>query len=234
MTIRPGVLSYRGGLSPARMHAHHSVQVLIARQGEFVVSDAAGTKVPCRAAVIPADVAHAVPRGVANGEMVHLAAESEDGVELCRSLGRSRCAAAWVAAGSALVEDLGDDEWWADGLPYARSNVRHPALASALRLLPELIEAGPVRLRETACAVGVSESRLSHLFSEEIGLAFRPYVRWLRMSRAIDRIALGHSLTDAAHAAGFFDDAQFARVCDTTFGLSPALLMREMRLSVES
>lgn len=237
MTIRPGVLSYRGGLSAAAMHAHHSVQVLIARRGEFIVSDSAGTELGCRAVVIPADVDHALLQGVAEGEMVHLAAESEDGIEVSRTVPRPRSAEAWAAAGDALVSGLNAGEWWADGLPYVRSPVkpmRHPALTSALCLLPDLIAAGPVRLREVACAVGLSESRLSHLFSAEMGLAFRPYVRWLRVSRAIDKIALGYNLTDSAHAAGFFDGAHFTRVCNKTFGMSPAILIKEMAFRVDS
>ncbi|WP_433654531.1 helix-turn-helix transcriptional regulator [Nocardia sp. CA-128927] len=237
MTIWPGVLAYRGGLSPAKTHAHHSVQVLIARRGEFVVADALGTEVACRATVIPADVAHAVLQGVVDGEMVHLAAESDDGVELSRTVRRPAFAGAWAEAGAALLVDLDEGQWWADGLPYARSTVkpmRHPALAAALHLLPELIAAGPVRLRDVAVSVDLSESRLAHLFSAELGLAFRPYVRWLRMSRAIDQIALGQTLTDAAHAAGFFDGAHFTRVCNKTFGLSPAVLISEMTFATDS
>ncbi|MFI9407828.1 helix-turn-helix transcriptional regulator [Nocardia sp. NPDC052316] len=231
MTIRPGVLSYRGGLSPAKMHAHHSVQVLIARRGEFIMADAGATIVTCPAAVIPADTAHEMVQGVVNGEMVQLAAESADGVELSRTVAQPGSAESWAAAGAALIAELGENDWWADGLPYAKPGpaaMRHPALTAALRRLPDLIAAGPVRLRDVAAAVDVSESRLGHLFTAEIGLPFRPYVRWLRMSRAIDHIALGHTLTDAAHTAGFYDGAHFTRVCTKTFGLSPAILIREM------
>ncbi|MBF6329230.1 helix-turn-helix transcriptional regulator [Nocardia transvalensis] len=219
------------------MHAHHSVQVLVARRGEFVLSDSAGADVVCLAAVIPADAAHAMTQGVEEGEMVHLAPESDDGSALSRSVARPESAAAWVDAGVALAARLGEDEWWADGLPYVRSTVRprrHPAVTAAARLLPDLLEAGPVRLRDVSCQVGLSESRLAHLFSEEIGLPFRPYVRWLRMCRAVDLIAAGHSLTDAAHAAGFFDAAHLTRVSNKTFGLSPAALISEMQFKLDS
>ncbi|WP_194837043.1 helix-turn-helix transcriptional regulator [Nocardia sp. XZ_19_369] len=237
MTIRPGVLSYRGGLSPAKMHAHHSVQVLIARRGEFIVADADATMVTCPAAVIPADAAHEMVQGVVDGEMVQLAAESADGIELSRTVAQPESAEAWAAAGATLLAGLGENRWWADGLPYAKPTaaaMRHPALTAAVRRLPELVAAGPVRLRDVAAAVGVSESRLGHLFSAETGLPFRPYVRWLRMSRAIDHIALGHTLTDAAHTAGFYDGAHFTRVCTKTFGLSPAILISEMTFSADS
>lgn len=237
MIIRPGVLAYRGGLSPAGMHAHHSVQVLIARQGDFVVSDRSGTELACRAAVIPADIGHAMIRGMAAGEMVHLVPESADGIALIRTVARPSAAAAWAAAGAALVAGLGENQWWAEGLPYVTRTTeprRHPALTSALRLLPDLVEAGPVRLRDVAHKVGLSESRLAHLFSAEIGLPFRPYVRWLRMRRAIDFVAAGHPLTDAAHLAGFFDGAHLTRVCITTFGLPPAILVSQTRFRLDS
>ncbi|MGV9616652.1 helix-turn-helix transcriptional regulator [Nocardia xishanensis] len=100
--------------------------------------------------------------------------------------------------------------------------VRHPAVAEVLRLLPERISAGPVRLAELARAVHLSESRLAHVFSAELGLPFRPYLRWLRMQRAAELLAAGHSLTEVAHQAGFADSAHLTRVCRSMFGAPPS------------
>lgn len=101
----------------------------------------------------------------------------------------------------------------------------HPALRQAVAVLPTMLDHS-VHLGQLAAAVGISASRLGHLFSDELGLPFRPYVRWARLQRAIDHARNGGTLTDAAHAAGFADSAHLTRVSHEMFGLAPSLLAR--------
>ncbi|WP_218024491.1 helix-turn-helix transcriptional regulator [Nocardia lijiangensis] len=124
--------------------------------------------------------------------------------------------ASWVR--SALASES-EKEWLRVG---TGETVRHPAVAEVLRLLPECLSAGPVRLAELARAVHLSESRLAHVFSAELGIPFRPYLRWLRVQRAAELIAAGQSLTDVAHGAGFADSAHLTRVCRSMFGAPPS------------
>ncbi len=81
-----------------------------------------------------------------------------------------------------------------------------------------------------ACAalagVHLSPSRLRHLFVEQTGLAFKTYMLWLRLVRALDLYASGVSLTQAAHEAGFSDSAHFSRIFKRTFGLPATTLAR--------
>ncbi|WP_282781747.1 helix-turn-helix transcriptional regulator [Nocardia sp. CC201C] len=105
----------------------------------------------------------------------------------------------------------------------------HPALRRALALLPGMLD-GPVRLRDLAEAVGISASRLGHLFAEEVGMGFPPYLRWARLRHAMEHARLGGTLTTAAHAAGFADSAHLTRVCHEMFGLAPSELVRRVAL----
>jgi AraC-like DNA-binding protein len=100
----------------------------------------------------------------------------------------------------------------------------HPAVEAAIAVIPALLPAGPVRLRAVADAVHLSPSRLAHLFSAHVGIPLRPYVRWLRLRRAIDRVAAGETLTAAAHTAGFTDGPHFTRAFRRTFGNAPSEL----------
>ena len=74
--------------------------------------------------------------------------------------------------------------------------------------------------------VFLSPSRLRHLFVEQTGLAFKTYVLWLRLQRALRAYADGANLTEAAHAAGFADSAHFSRTFKRTFGLPATTLER--------
>jgi AraC-like DNA-binding protein len=79
-----------------------------------------------------------------------------------------------------------------------------------------------VSVREAAAAAGLSASHFQHLFSREVGVPFRRYRAWQRLRAAIREVAGGNSLTAAAHAAGFADQAHFTRSFRRTFGAPPS------------
>lgn len=68
----------------------------------------------------------------------------------------------------------------------------------------------------------LSESRLLHLFKEQMGLPIRNYILWYRLKVAIEQAMQGLSLTQAAHLAGFSDQAHFSRSCISMIGLPPS------------
>lgn len=76
-------------------------------------------------------------------------------------------------------------------------------------------------LAETARRVSLSESRLTHLFSEQLGISPRHWRRWLLMRRALFALYTGQSATRAAHFAGFADAAHLSRTCRIVTGATP-------------
>lgn len=98
---------------------------------------------------------------------------------------------------------------------------RHPSIDAALARLPDLVGEGRVEVDQLAAEVGLSVSRLTHVFSDEIGTPIRSYVRWLRLVNATEQLANGASITQAAHEAGFADGPHFTRTFRAMFGLAP-------------
>ena len=84
----------------------------------------------------------------------------------------------------------------------------------------------PLSLASASQGIYLSPSRLRHLFVEQTGLAYKTYVLWLRLVRAVSVYAEGATLTEAAHEAGFTDSAHFSRVFKRTFGLPATTLTR--------
>jgi AraC-like DNA-binding protein len=76
-------------------------------------------------------------------------------------------------------------------------------------------------LAEVAC---LSESRLLHLFKEEMGLPIRNYILWLRLQIVIELILEGDSLTTASYKAGFSDQAHMTRTFSRMIGVPPSLI----------
>ena len=81
-----------------------------------------------------------------------------------------------------------------------------------------------LNLAGAARIAGLSPSRMSHLFVEQTGLAFKTYLLWIRLTRAVGLMARGDNLTDVAHSAGFSDSAHFSRTFRRMFGIAPASL----------
>jgi AraC-like DNA-binding protein len=79
-----------------------------------------------------------------------------------------------------------------------------------------------ITLADIADVVHLSPERFRHLFMEETGVRFRPYVLWLRMKVALAAYTAGSNLTDAAQTAGFADSAHFSRTFKRMFGV-PAI-----------
>jgi AraC family transcriptional regulator len=78
----------------------------------------------------------------------------------------------------------------------------------------------PVSLVDAAAHVGLSSGRARHLFVESTGLPFRTYLLWMRLNRAVELFAVGSTLTEAAHGAGFSDSSHLSRTFRRMFGIA--------------
>lgn len=87
-----------------------------------------------------------------------------------------------------------------------------------------------VSVKEMAASVKLSESRFSHLFSEQLRVPVRRYVLWLRLRDAIHLLASGVSLTATAHEAGFADSAHLTRTFRQMLGIAPSSLIKHSSL----
>lgn len=82
---------------------------------------------------------------------------------------------------------------------------------------------------DLAKEVYLSESRLAHLFKDEIGVPLRRYLLWLKLKDAIELVPNSSSFTEAAHTAGFSDAAHMARTCREQFGIDLSNLFKHSR-----
>lgn len=75
-----------------------------------------------------------------------------------------------------------------------------------------------------ATQVGLSESRLMHLFSAQLGGSMRQYILWLKVRYALQLWIEGHSLIDVAFEAGFSDQAHYTRTLRRMVDFAPSIL----------
>lgn len=236
--LRPGVLAFNGSIGTTGAHAHHAVQIITATTA-LTVLDAHGARHTGTKVVVPADAPHRIEVGAEEGTVVFLEPESTLG----RSAHLRAVNSGWAVTPAltqtrrrplaAVVTDLVEHlvpAPAADDVPPPR----HPAVIHALQVLPELVAAGPVTGTGLAARVGLSASRLTHLFTEQVGIPLRRYVLWSRLQIAITRVRAGDDLTGAAHGAGFADSAHLTRTTREMFGLPPSVLSRHVSWDLDS
>ncbi|WP_228001256.1 helix-turn-helix transcriptional regulator [Nocardia australiensis] len=227
--LRAGVLAFYGPIGVTELHAHNAVQI-VATQTPIVVVDASGIRHHGTHVIVPADAPHRIAAGAERGTAIYLDPETAAGAaadhrahaygwaDSTHSLPADPASVGLAEAVAEVVHDLQHDT---EG---SAPTGQHAVVNEAMRMLPALVRDGPVRGADVARRLGVSGSRLTHLFTEQVGIPLRPYILWLRLHMAVTRVRSGDDLADAAIAAGFADCTQFTRTCRRTFGLAPSAL----------
>ncbi len=189
-------LVYAGPVGSTELHAHHAFQIVLAVEHPLLLGPAEEVPAPCNLAVIPPDAPHVILAPSPFVVLVYVDPDGPAGRRLRELVVPHASAEAWRQVAEAQLVGLSAPapQTWteADGLAShivsrlapraARPRPVHPAITRVLRGLPDLLD-GPIRLEELAAQAGISPGRLSHLFTETVGIPLRPYVRWLRLQR---------------------------------------------------
>lgn len=234
--LRPGVLAFSGAIGPTDTHTHHAVQAILADTA-VAMADQHGAPQRGTRLVIPADTAHRIDTGAGAGVIVFLDPDTTAG-RSAHLAGRTAWNQPTLLAHRALPTTplpaiAAEVVAHFDQAPTTVGGPRHPAVTAALRQLRGMVPAGPVRTGDVAARIGWSTARLTHLFTDQVGLPLRRYVLWLRLMTASRAVADGADLTAAAHAAGFADSAHLTRTCRAMFGLAPSALYYTVELIVD-
>ncbi len=210
-------------------HSHHAVQVILSEHPQPLWTAEAGW-LDVRGAVIGPELPHQLGTHGEPVRLLYIEPHSHSGRRLMaagrglRVLGDEECAAALQALTRAASPDVALADALApattEGLPLKGD----PDIEAWIAALPVALPDG---LTAETCAqqLHLSRSRFLHRFSAHTGLPLRPYLRWRRLLLAMREVMQGHSLTEAAHAAGFADAAHFSRTFRRHFGLVPSALV---------
>lgn len=235
-----GHFMYLGRFEDVAEHAHHALQITFNRNGRFRMG-ADGSSVECSGAIIGADRIHQLLSSA--DSQVHLWIDKEstaatmisaqhlktEDIKILDDPVVERLQACMLVPGN----DLGSCEQasavYGKIISVLGGYFGHPGepldprIVSTLNLLREKYLSQKLSIGDIARHVCLSESRLIHLFTEQVGIPLRRYVLWMRLLTAFRMAAQGEqSLTQAAHGAGFSDSAHLSRTSRSMFGVTPS------------
>jgi len=245
------IVLWRGGSlwigqagEPTDFHSHHAIQISFSfSEGGMRFRRPGGNWNTYHAAIIAAHQPHEFE---ARGEfvaMIFVEPESRDGRalhQLCLGEGISSLAygtlelelAALAAAyqGCDLDSELVSHARFVIAKLAATNTVPVVSLDKRIEHAMELMReriGETVLLADIADASSLSPDRFRHLFIEQTGMRFRPYMLWLRIEIALTALASGKNLTEASYVGGFADSAHFSRTFKHMFGIAPSSFQHE-------
>lgn len=238
----PGRALYVGLAADTAVHAHHAIQLCVGLGGNLRLRGS--PRAAWREhglALVPPDRSHQLDgRGVLLA-LVYVDPEADDGRLLATSAAHADCGLHtcedFESVRAGLRNCAGavcDPAHAADAVDALLTGItprhvpRRALDARIARVLGHVRSGFGFRLpaAEAASLVRLSSHRFQHLFRDDTGIPFRRYLLWLRLVAAVETIAGGASLTDAAHAAGFADSAHLSRTFRRMFGLSPSMMAK--------
>jgi len=228
------------------LHAHAATAVLFAVDGPFGLRVAGGRFEAVEHAVVSAGCRHELDCGEMRVGVVHLAPGALAHARLCDHLGLDRAVShhrlATPPRGRVELEaifegELGGAELaaWMDTRvgPTARRHARDRRVEAVVQRLVRAPQNEP--LDALAAGVGLSASRLQHLFRAELGITPRQLRTWQRLQTVARRVSEGDDLTRAAIEAGFVDSAHLSHAFRRFLGIAPSrVLSRQARVHVHA
>lgn len=219
LALGPHWLLYAGAVGPTAEHRHHAVQVIAATNRVTVTIRS--EPVTSGLIVVPADVPHQIIDGTLNATVLFIDADALPTTLPAPPASLSEAIADPDQVTYTDVLRTAEAMLSAIGAPAASRPKLSNEVEAAIQLLDRDLAATAARL---ARHVGLSPGELSRRFSREVGIPFRSYRRWRRLLLAVEALAQGANLTDAAHSAGFSDSAHLTRTFRAMFGIAPSEL----------
>lgn len=216
-------------------HQHLVLQLVIALKNNVQINIDDHGDVSSPAILIAANIKHQLQPG--DAVMIFFDPQSELGRAL--SL---RCLNGYLLLEDTIRNTLTSETHRRHGLELVQAIAAHlnvPMMQSGSSIAPDRVERLvtelsqraelPNNLSQFAKEAALSPSRLRHRVAEIVGMPFRPYLRWIRLQRAMKLAAAGATLTQAAHAAGFADAAHLSRTMRRHFGISLSHLHKSLQ-----
>lgn len=221
-------------------HDHHAIQIVLAIEGCVGVRGERGDWRMTSGLIVRPDVVHSYDANGSVAAMLFVDPESTEGAWLRTSLRdditlvpAARIAPCVAELRKFLDRPLESLEVGAlvrhctHGLcagapPSRRLDDRVTRVLTAIRRSDEL----RMSIDDAAALAFLSPSRFAHLFKQQVGLPFRRYMLWRKLTRAMLMIGRERTISAAAHAADFADAAHLTRTFYQMFGIPPSVMMR--------
>lgn len=227
--LHPAVISFVAHQAAhVEVHHHHCFQIVASIEGSFTCTIGGQTYERQQGFLVNQTVPHSCQAPAASVIVFFIDAESQHGWQMKALLAeRPRldireffapaqwarlCASGQSQRPQAELRRLADEIFQTIFPAPLRMSPLEPRLQPALDFIAAHLSES-LHVEDIAHLLHLSPGRARHLFAQETGTPFSQYVLWKRIKQVIVTVVRGErTLTEAALAFGFADQAHFCRV----------------------
>jgi AraC-like DNA-binding protein len=228
---RNGIYAFSESGVTTDYHAHPALECIIAKEGCFTLSTSGRRLENIRLGLVLPNQIHAFQGEHCTVDFIFIESGCIDLQGFLTAIGTTDDGSGIIAPDERFSDLVSREglQAWHDTEYGARMNDKR--IQACIHHIRDNIAAPRMPLATLANVAHLSPGRLSHLFREQTGLPVSKFILWERMKAAIDLVVRQDAdLTQAAHAAGFYDSAHFSRCFKEWFGIKPSAVYNNSKI----
>lgn len=233
---------FLGNSIKTKSHAHHALEIVIGLENPLEIRYANNKTLKTRGAIVRPDASHGITCGKGLTIFVYIDPESNLGSQINGVFNLSEV----IDLDTTINQKLSTYFYNYLSQHYSESNVKAyltqsilgettgTSLAEGLDTRVQKVishiknsyKKEVVNFQHLVALTELSQGRLMHLFKDETGITIRKYILWCRMQKAIELMAKGSKIKEAANSSGFADSSHFNRTFVSMFGINPSEMIK--------
>jgi len=219
--IEKGVYHFEVERLKSAFHAHPVYECVWVEEGHFVLESQHKVYPKLQFAIIPPNLPHKL-QADHSAHLLLIKAHNEKLEDFLREKGYPLDQEILASAQGKAYADF-----MAELKSFAQETDLHSTQDARVNKSLELLEKANLSYKEMSQELNekvfLSESRLSHLFKEHIGISMKKYLLWMKLNHAIAHLLKEQEgLTDAGFQSGFYDQAHFSKAFKEMLGMAPS------------
>lgn len=222
-------------------HFHNTLQLVFDIDKEFLVKDASSDWVPYSAAIIRASQTHQLDSNGSIQLFIYLDNESHFARELTEKYLFNKNINNLKDSGIRNLSNeffkrllvISNCDTLFDGCVNILNHLIHvdnpsktdDRIEKAISFITNVADK-QIKVKVIADHVCLSESRLRHLFKEQVGQPIQNFILWMKVVDSLNLILKGNQITKTAHETGFWDSSHMNRSYRELLGATPGAIKK--------
>lgn len=212
-----------------KKHTHYAIEVIISTKGLFNITTPSFEHTNIKSVIIPSNVPHSFNCLNAECDLLFIDPLSDMGKYVMESF-HLTSQKNIIINPKELNQFLNNGTFNITSILnnskiYPRKSLDNRIL-KCIVAIDSLITENKITITQLSEASLLSESRLAHLFKEQLGISVHQCILWKKLCLAMLKSREGYSLTESAHYVGFSDSSHFNKVFYKMFGINPFFVLK--------